>query len=160
MIQIEQVLFTEPENLHENDEEPLVIHAKPPRLARNLVIFIHGLTGHRYGYWGNVPLYVFEDMPPADIGLYFYRTAWRRFGLFRSIDLEQEARVLADALRRLRGYQSVVLVGHSMGGLLAKAAIVDLIQRRHRHTLRHIAGSGVSSTRLFKSRPISKDFFS
>jgi pimeloyl-ACP methyl ester carboxylesterase len=140
MIKLQQDSFTEPANLHEYDDEPIVIHARSSRVATRLVLFVHGLTGHRYGYWGNTPRFVLEDLPTADVGIYFYRTAWRRFGLFRSIDLEEEARVLADALQQLRLYKAVTIVGHSMGGLLAKAAIVDLVNRNYEHTLRRVAG--------------------
>ena len=48
--------------------------------------------------------------------------------------------MLADSLRSVRLYDAVVLIGHSMGGLLAKAAIADLINRNHPLTLQHIAG--------------------
>jgi pimeloyl-ACP methyl ester carboxylesterase len=139
MIRLQQSSFTEPADPHKHDDEPIVIHARFRRVGTNLVVFVHGLTGHRYGYWGNTPRFVLEDLPTADIGLYFYRTAWRRLGLFRSIDLEQEARVFADALRQLRLYEAVTIVGHSMGGLLAKAAIVDLINRNQGRVLRRIA---------------------
>lgn len=140
MIKLQQASFTEPTNLHENDDEPIVIHARSRREATSLVLFVHGLTGHRYGYWGNTPRFVLEDLPTTDVGLYFYRTAWRRFGLFRSIDIEDEARVLADALQQLRLYRTVTIVGHSMGGLLAKIAIADLVSRGHENTLRRVAG--------------------
>ncbi len=142
MIKLQPALFTEPADphKHDHDDEPIVIHASSSRQATNLVLFIHGLTGHRYGYWGNTPRFVLEDLPTADVGLYFYRTAWRRVGLFRSIELEEEAQVLADALRRLRLYKKVVLVGHSMGGLLAKAAIANLVDCNHQSTLRGIVG--------------------
>lgn len=140
MIKLQQPSFTEPANKHEYDDEPIVIHARSRRIAKSLVLFVHGLTGHRYGYWGNIPRFVLEDLPTADVGLYFYRTAWKRFGLFKSIDLEEEAEVLANALQQLRLYKAVTIVGHSMGGLLAKAAIVDLINRRRKNTLRQVAG--------------------
>src|SRR5450759_2532124 len=119
MIKLQQVSFKEPANVHKFDGEPIVIHARSGRVATSLVLLVHGLTGHRYGYWGNTPRFVLEDVQTADVGLYFYRTAWRRFGLYRSINLEEEATVLADALGQLHLYESVTIVGHSMGGLLA-----------------------------------------
>lgn len=140
MIKLQQMAFAPPEDLHCYDHEPIVIHARPEQVSRNLVLLIHGLTGHRYGYWNNIPKFILEDFPQADVGLYFYRTALKRFSWYKSIDLEQEARVLADSLRSIRLYDAVVLVGHSMGGLLAKAAIADLINRNHPLTLQHIAG--------------------
>lgn len=161
MIKFRQASFKEPANLHRYDDEPIVIHARSGRIATSLVLFVHGLTGHRYGYWGNTPRFVFEDVPTADVGLYLYRTAWKRVGFFRSIDLEQEAKVLADALQQLRLYKAVTIVGHSMGGLLAKAAIVDLVNRGHEHALRRVTGlvlmacPQLGSSRVF---PILKVF--
>jgi pimeloyl-ACP methyl ester carboxylesterase len=140
VIKLQQASFSEPVDPHKHDDEPIVVHARDARIAKNLVLFIHGLTGHRYGYWGNTPRFVLDDLPTADVGLYFYKTAWKRRKVFRSIDLDQEARVLADSLRQLRLYEAIVLVGHSMGGLLAKAAIVDLINRGHRRELQRLAG--------------------
>jgi pimeloyl-ACP methyl ester carboxylesterase len=140
MIKLQQIAFAPPDDLHCYDHEPIVVHARPEQVSRNLVLLVHGLTGHRYGYWNDIPRFILEDLPQADVGLYFYKTALRRFSWFKSIDLEQEARVLADSLRSIRLYDAVVLVGHSMGGLLAKAAIADLINRNHPLTLQHIAG--------------------
>ncbi|AKC85410.1 hypothetical protein WQ53_00075 [Pseudoxanthomonas suwonensis] len=84
---------------------------------------------------------LFDDLPDVDIGLYSYDTALRRFGLGRSISLEDEARVFADILRdELDSYGQIVLVGHSMGGLLCKAAICALLETRQDHTVERIAG--------------------
>jgi pimeloyl-ACP methyl ester carboxylesterase len=137
---LQQAKYHAPEDHHEFDGYPLVIHARPGRTAPNLVLLIHGLTGHRYSYWEKLPQFLMEDLPHADVGLYYYRTAWRRFGIFTSIDLEDEARVLADELRRLKLYSAITLVGHSMGGILAKAAIASLISRNFMQPLKKISG--------------------
>lgn len=42
MIRLQQASFEEPTNLHQNDEEPIVIHARC-RAATSLVLFVHGL---------------------------------------------------------------------------------------------------------------------
>jgi pimeloyl-ACP methyl ester carboxylesterase len=120
MIRLQQHSFKAPDDPHQYDDEPIVVHARRRRPATNLVLLVHDLAGHRYGYWGATPQFILEDLPAAEVGLYFYRTAWRRFGLFRSIDLDAEARVLADVLRQLRRYRAITLVGHSMGGLVAE----------------------------------------
>lgn len=140
MKRIEQPEYREPDDLRANDNFPLVVHAQPGRLNPNLVILIHGLTGHRYGYWGQMPKFLFEDLNNTDIGLYFYRTALKRFNIFKSIDLQEEGKVLADELRRLKFYGTIALVGHSMGGLLAKAAIASLIERNLQQQLKKISG--------------------
>lgn len=138
MKRIEHAKFNIPKDYKSLDEHSLILHAKRNSTSQNLVILVHGLTGHRYKYWNKLPQFLMEDLPDTDIGLYQYRTAWRRFGLFKSIDLESEARVLADQMRRLHRYKAIALVGHSMGGLLAKAAVSSLIGRNFEHHLKRV----------------------
>jgi tetratricopeptide (TPR) repeat protein/pimeloyl-ACP methyl ester carboxylesterase len=135
-----------------DDEEPLVVHrhAGPEgATGLNIVIFVHGLGGDRYGTWGEFPAYLFKDLQKlgVDIALYAYHTLWKRFGLTASIELEQEADIFADVLRDLpKRYGRIVLIGHSMGGLLAKAAIKSLIDRDNRAALQRIAGLVLMAT--------------
>jgi pimeloyl-ACP methyl ester carboxylesterase len=133
--------YAEPDDGSVFDHIPLVVH-RPTALAarRKLIVFVHGLTGRRYGYWGNTPKFLAEDVPDADIGLYFYKTAWRRRGLFRSIEVEEEARVLADELQSLVQYDRIVLVTHSLGGVLARAAIALLRQDDKPKVLKRLSG--------------------
>ena len=121
-------------------EEPLILH-RHSETQPNLAILVHGLGGTRYGTWRNFPRFLFEDFPKLDIGLYSYRTSWRRLKLTASIELEREAAVLADLIRDTREtYARVILIGHSMGGLLSKAAIKDLIDRGEMDTLDRVSG--------------------
>lgn len=138
MKRIENSRYAPPKDYHSLADEPLVLHCIKNRSSDNLVILIHGLTGQRYEYWGKMPQYLMEDIPHADLGLYQFRTAWQRFGAIKSIDLASEAEVLADQLRRLRRYKSIAIIGHSMGGVLAKAAISSLIKRNFEHHLKKI----------------------
>jgi pimeloyl-ACP methyl ester carboxylesterase len=142
MIRLREDSFAEPDpsRKHEYDGHPIVIHARSERNATELVLLVHGLTGHRYGYWGKLPQFLLEDLPRADVGLYFYRTAWRRIGLMRSIDLEEEARVLACALRELWFYRSITIVAHSMGGILSKATVAELLNIQDSRTLQRVRG--------------------
>jgi pimeloyl-ACP methyl ester carboxylesterase len=121
-------------------DEPLVIHCRPQAPPnRTLILLIHGLGGSRYDYWGEMPTFLYSDFPAADLGLYSYDTALKRIRLWwKSLNLEDEARVLANVLRQLVDYSSVVLIGHSMGGLLAKGAIAHLVQVNDRKTLRRL----------------------
>ena len=141
MLIVQQDQFNEPENWNERDDLPLVIHCRQkPTQARGLVVLVHGLRGTRYGYWGRLPSFVYRDLPDVDIGLYYYVTALERMRFWRSIPLQEEARVLAGTLRDLVGYRSLFLIGHSMGGILAKAAISELILTKATRSLRRIAG--------------------
>jgi hypothetical protein len=88
-------------------------------------MFIHGLGGTRYRTWTpegqdprkvGFPKFLHEDIPTLDVGLYAYRTALGRLKWWRSIELEDEAEVLADRLRDCaKVYRSIILVGHSIG---------------------------------------------
>jgi tetratricopeptide (TPR) repeat protein len=123
--------------------EPLVVHRRPGAASANLVVFVHGLGGLRYGTWGSFPKFVFDDFKQAsvDVGLYGYRTAFRRLRFTASIDLDREATVCADVIRDLPAhYRRIVLIAHSMGGLLIKAAVKSLIDRNERLALARTSG--------------------
>jgi pimeloyl-ACP methyl ester carboxylesterase len=137
--------FTDPPDAAALSEEPLVIHQREAAIAdRKLIVFVHGLGGSRYGAkstWGNFPSFLFKDIPELDIGLYQYRTAAGRLWFTKSVSLQDEARVFADLIRdQLADYETIVLIGHSMGGLLCKAAIHELVVRGDRNTLARIGG--------------------
>ncbi len=135
--------FEKPTNAPDLSEEPLFIHRRSQEAGnRKLLIFVHGLNGDRYGTWDMFPKFIFEEeenLHNVDIGMYAYVTGLRSLWL-ASIELDREARVMADILRDAKDYDGIILVGHSMGGLLIKAAIADLIERLDRTTLTRIAG--------------------
>ena len=76
------------------------------------------------------------------MGLYQYDTAVKRFTAPKSNELEIEAKTLSDRLRDQvqTSYASLLLAGHSMGGILARAAVRELIQRNDAATLNAIRG--------------------
>lgn len=117
---------------------PLYLHRREAsRTNRALCVLVHGLGGARYRTWGRLPHLVYHDFPQLDVGLYGYYSGWRRLWLTRSIAVEREARVLADQLRGC-DYDEIVLLGHSLGGLLCKAALSELLDREDRATLARI----------------------
>ncbi len=147
-----QNTFVEPDNPGALDGEPLVIHLRSePTPNRVLIIFVHGLGGSRYGprsTWGFFPKFVFQGFSNVDVGLYQYRTLLGRLKFWESIDLSDEARVFADlirdvildVIRDVAPYEIVILVGHSMGGLLCEAAIAYLLDSGQEHVLPKIGG--------------------
>lgn len=147
-----QAAFAEPEDLAVVADDAVVVHQRTGSGNQNnrLVLFVHGLGGSRYGRkstWGRFPAFVFEDMPSADVGLYEYRTLFGRLRFWKSIALRQEAEIFADLIRdELRGYASIVLVGHSMGGLLCKAAIARLHDNNEREALSRVGGLMLMAT--------------
>jgi tetratricopeptide (TPR) repeat protein/pimeloyl-ACP methyl ester carboxylesterase len=136
--------FAEPDDPGALGGDPLVIHLRSePTPNRLLVVFVHGLGGSRYGRkatWGFFPRFVFEDFPDVDVGLYEYVTLFRRLKFWQSIQLYEEATVFADLIRDVGPYQVLILVGHSMGGLLCEAAIASLVNTAQGQTLQKVGG--------------------
>lgn len=138
------------DQIETNDDEPLVIHRHGEKPGHTLIVFIHGLGGKRYATWthgkldpakSGFPKFLYEDFDQLDVGLYAYRSLLGRLKFWKSIPLETEAKVLAARLRQLTddkggaGYRTILLAGHSMGGILARAAIADLIRQGDARTL-------------------------
>jgi pimeloyl-ACP methyl ester carboxylesterase len=127
------------------------------------------LGGSRYGEnstWGNFPEFLYDDLPDFNVGLYEYRTLFRRFKFWESVSLSDEANVFAGIIREIRDYQTIILIGHSMGGLLCMAAIADLINTRQIEVLSRIGGLILMATPQTGSQRVltflswfSKDFF-
>lgn len=140
MKRIEEPEFCAPPDPGVHDQVSLVVHAQKGKLSPRITILIHGLFGRRYDYWGKLPQYLFTDFPDCDIGLYHYKTAQKRIGFSPSVSVEDEGVVLADQIRRLKSYTSIVLVGHSLGGVVAKAAVVSLVNRDFDASLKKISG--------------------
>ena len=143
MLLVENSEFEGPQEASSIEEEPLFTHRRTGKAQnRKLLIFVHGLGGDRYGTWENgrdenhrrrsFPRFIFEEeeaLRDVDIGMYAYVTGMKRLKRFwrSSINLEREARVMADTLRDATDYDYIVLIGHSMGGMLIKATVVNLI---------------------------------
>lgn len=137
---LDQDSFRESED-RDLERHSLVIHRRTSKLDNTaLILFVHGLNGTRYRYWGQFCHLVSEDYPTCDVGLYFYRTALRRRFFAPTIDINAEARTLAATLQGIQAYSSIFIVTHSMGGILAKGALAQLLQDNDRATLRRIAG--------------------
>jgi pimeloyl-ACP methyl ester carboxylesterase len=136
--------FSEPANLDEVADQSIVVHRRSGGSAARIVIFVHGLGGSRYGVestWGNFPKFIFEDVADLDVGIYQYETLWRRLKFGAQIPLDREADIFAGILRdELAGYRDIILVGHSMGGVLCKALIARLIHDRRMDLLDRVAG--------------------
>lgn len=146
-----QSSYESPQSDRDTQQHALIVHRRSdPSNNRRLVIFVHGLGGSRYGTnatWGKFPEFLFDDLTDVDIGLYRYETAAERFRFKKSISLEDEARVFAGIIRdELGGYSQIVLIGHSMGGLLCKATICELLETREDHALDRIAGMILMAT--------------
>ena len=110
----------------ESRSEPLVLHRRRGGPASSLALFVHGVGGQRYKTWQMLPHFLFEDCTDIDIALFDYVSGARRLWRRLSVDLLTTARELADIIRDVP-YDTILLIGHSMGGLLCEATIKDLI---------------------------------
>lgn len=122
-------------------EDPLFVHRHAKGRQNAILILVHGLGGDRYTYWGKTPGFLFEDFPNSDVGVYHYRTGRRRLGFGKSIELEAEAKVLAAVLdSELAAYKRIILITHSMGGVLTRSAIAQMMANSCDGTLNRLAG--------------------
>lgn len=99
----------------------------PPQRHLDTIVFVHGILGHYVRTWGQFPKLLSEDeeLPEFDILLWGYRTGW----FSRHYELQTEAAHLATSLQALvRPGSDIVLVGHSMGGLVILKALVDRME--------------------------------
>jgi len=144
MLKLDQVHFADPTNLEAVGDEALVIHKKPASSnVTDLAIFVHGLGGSSYGSestWGDLPKLVFDNFQSLDVGMYSYRTLLGRLRFWMSVPLDQEAKVLGGLLKNLPEYEGIVLLGHSMGGLLCKGAVGYLVNANQGEIVSKING--------------------
>ena len=112
-------------------DDALVLHRHQKQPRHTVALFVHGLGGRRYGTWKNLPRFLFEDFPDMDIGLYDYVSGMRRGRLRGSESIESTVNHLADTLRDIdqyeREYQQIILIAHSMGGLITQAALLRIL---------------------------------
>ena len=165
-----QPAFEEPQKQTSIENEPLVVHQRPSMPNNQvLAIFVHGLGGSRYGKkatWGYFPTYIYQDFPQIDVGMYAFRTLLGRWRFWRSVSLETESHVFADIIRDATDYKTIILVGHSMGGLLSMAAICELVNANDAEPLTRLGGLILMATPQTGSQRVpkilsllSKDFY-
>ncbi len=120
-----------------DSHEPIIIHGASETIPGQLVLFVHGLNGHRYKTWGRFP-HLFMNDGQHDIGLHGYASGFGRL-MNLSVTFDKQAEELAHQLRDCT-YSQIALIGHSMGGLLCMAAIRNLIDGNSSSAIRRIAG--------------------
>nr|WP_276555633.1 alpha/beta fold hydrolase [Bradyrhizobium elkanii] len=104
-------------------------------MSKILILFVHGLAGSR-GSWGDFESLIKQDeelKPRVDVAFFVYPTGLVRFPWSDKYLNPQD---VADGLTTEIGvkhaqYKKILLVCHSMGGLVAKRSIIDELLRRH-----------------------------
>jgi pimeloyl-ACP methyl ester carboxylesterase len=103
---------------------------RPPQQHVDTVVFVHGILGDYVKTWGRFPrlLTEDEDLPDLDILLWGYRTGL----LARHNELRIEAAHLVTTLESVvRDTDDLILVGHSMGGLIILKGLIDRMTGGH-----------------------------
>lgn len=99
------------------------LHAHSTDPAKTLAVLVHGYGGKGYKTWGAMPEMLFSGRlgTPIDVALFDYASARRKI-LTRGAKVELQEKRLARYLNNLTAYESVYLIGHSLGGVIAQAA--------------------------------------
>lgn len=95
----------------------------------NLVIFIHGFNSNSHDAWGNFPDLMKDDAHFEDFNIVLYgymTTLWYPVDSIRN-EGNALASFLTDTFKgRTPSYRRIILVGHSMGGLVIIHALLNL----------------------------------
>lgn len=112
-----------PDQTQPFDESSLHVYTAPERGPRDdVVVLVHGLSGHGNKTWNKfAPRIYFNPRLDADVGVFNYRSGWRRRPL-NSPELGLVVEELVSELTKLP-HARIHLVGHSMGGIIAVAAL-------------------------------------
>jgi pimeloyl-ACP methyl ester carboxylesterase len=127
-------------------------HQSQGEKSPTLVVLVHGLFGQGYKTWGTLPQRLFDgaEGPALDVGVYDYRNGIR--GIMRRAGKWEFWRSqLVSHLQEIESeYTDVVLIGHSMGGLLIEAVTKTYIERR---ALEHLNDAGKIAALVVLSAP-------
>ena len=112
------------------------IHGDRPVADQPLALFVHGLCLHEQR-WDSPAHRAFVDTLRKD----GFRVSWLRYN--SGLPIADNARLLADLLDTT-GASRIVLIGHSMGGLIALSALHQASEAGHRWPgqISHLAAIG------------------
>ncbi|MDF1755157.1 MAG: hypothetical protein P1U89_20380 [Verrucomicrobiales bacterium] len=140
--------------------EPQLFSYRPTNDNRNAVVFIHGFSGNYLDTWGNFPWILASDLSLQDYD--FWSLGYPTSRKFDMVFWEADPRLdeLTDYLGsrftkgELSDYESVSLVCHSMGGLLARRMILKYPKIESK--LKSLTMFGTPNNGLKKASFISK----
>lgn len=122
-------------SLSEDNTTLLQQHEKQP--SRHVIVFVHGFTGSARSTWGQFPDLLLKEkqLKGVDIFLWGYPT--------QLVGSNPAVSALADNLRselriRLKDYDSLTLIGHSLGGLVIQTMVINELIAGHAPELARI----------------------
>lgn len=106
---------------------------------RSLLVFVHGLGSNAARSWGRIPHGFWREFSHADISFFEYPSGIERLWRWRAPTPRLLAEMLAQEIREA-AHERMILFGHSMGGLLCKAAVGILIRENQQAALSKLRG--------------------
>ena len=109
-------------------------------MNKTLLLFIHGLGGHPQKTWGKFPQLIEQDSDLADkVDCRFYSFPTKLWSI-PFLSSSPKIQTLADGLasdikHRYSDYQRVILIAHSLGGLVARQHLVDITLAQQSHSM-------------------------
>ncbi len=143
-------------------------------MEKLLVLFVHGLGGNKKT-WGNFEQLLLDDdeiSTNIDIEYYNYPTKLIRIPFFsKSIRIQDLSQGLSTTIdHKYSKYSNILLVCHSLGGLIAKQYLISLLKRKKDNKIKEVvfyatphSGSGFAkasdliSSNHWQARQLRKD---
>jgi hypothetical protein len=100
--------------------------------ARSLLLFIHGLGGNPQGTWSQMEMLVRQDqdLSAFQVAHFTFPTSLWRFPFsHQSLPVQHLARALhSEITNRYSRHNEIVIVAHSLGGIIARYYMLDCIK--------------------------------
>ncbi len=119
----------------DQDSHQEYIFQKPKN--RNLAVFVHGFKGNPTSTWGSLPKLIKNDKELKDFDLLFWGYPSHLFK--QNVNINTIGRYLKTEIDHTpQPYDRIVLIGHSIGGLVIRAYIVDALLNEKGNDLKNI----------------------
>jgi surfactin synthase thioesterase subunit len=96
--------------------------------GKDLFLFVHGLYSSSTDTWGNFPELLSGDRDIESFDIYLWAYPTYIIGKVPTIPLVAE-QLLTELRERFTTYKRIILVGHSLGGLVIRSAILKALEQ-------------------------------